>query len=1096
MIKKLCTLLLLSIVSFGYSQAGIGANPQQSKESLFFPTSSEAYAFDKVGKLPMDLFNGKANISIPIYEVKMGEFTFPIQLSYNTGGIKQNEVSSSVGLGWALSIPNTVTKNVMGKDDEFTPVYFKDYNLALQHSSVSLSGDNDKKEVLQWLYEGVYDTKPDLFTYNLPTTGGSFILNNDIGYTIPHEETKIERSNGNAVFKITDTKNNRFWLSGKNSVTTRRAQVTPQISVNLYALDSLRTNTNDYIKIEYGKNLSYTEQAKYESKIIISDGIPPGYEPFPPVNTDPPVRTDQNTNREKLITKIIFKDGEVNFRYSDDDNLNTIAGEQYRKDINSSQGVALRRIIVKNKAGRIIKDISLNYSYFESNNVNKTYPDYRLKLMNVVNNLDNTKHSFTYNEEYPLPARNSNADDYWGYFNNNISGNSGLPNAVVAPQLGVYIPTEKLPTGRNKSTNPAYAQLGVLTSIQYPTGASKNLYYESNTLESSHSFMEDAYESLGGLGNDYDPVADIPLKNSAITVPLSAYADKPGAVFEAHFGNGCLNNGNGTGGPSEVTPTFCRGTVTVDNTSRTSTGAPFTYTFPVTPSPIQLKLIRSGDCGCQISLKVKYKKTVTSIDTQHVGGLRVKKVEDVDQNNISNVYNYSYLKFNAQTSSYSSGKLKQPFQFVKSFYRVTHPEPTMGMGADYIDKGYTIENSGNAYTSYNSSNIVTYSKVTEFNDLGEIVYEYNDGSGAGNVYTNTSQPYDSWRYGMPLKITYKKNGDTLRKETFKYEFNPIKNKLSGYNNVIDDQIAFGLDVDIVPYTVGYQFGNYLSTYQVDMRPIDIYGAKIEKKQSKTTEYFQNNKVIESVTDYNYSDTDVNKPITLRSTVNTLPSGESILTTYQYAHDKANQLLIGKNMIDTPLETQTTQTMGGVSKNISKTETIYPVSLPNASAGNLILPVAAKSYDLNNNTTAYTEVTYDRYDDKGNVTQYTTKNGMPVSIIWGYNKTLPIIKVEGALYDDIKGLRYVLSAISASNQDFADSTQEPVLLGTLYDVRVDAAFQNYQVSTYTYDSLLGVTSITPPSGIREVYKYDSANRLEKVVDANGKVLKEYQYHYKN
>ena len=50
----------------------------------------------------MDLFNGKANITIPIYDIQLGDMVFPIKLSYNTGGIKQNEISSSVGLGMVI----------------------------------------------------------------------------------------------------------------------------------------------------------------------------------------------------------------------------------------------------------------------------------------------------------------------------------------------------------------------------------------------------------------------------------------------------------------------------------------------------------------------------------------------------------------------------------------------------------------------------------------------------------------------------------------------------------------------------------------------------------------------------------------------------------------------------------------------------------------------------------------------------------------------------------------------------------------------------------------------------------------------------------
>ncbi|HAO26592.1 MAG TPA: hypothetical protein DCQ68_00740 [Chryseobacterium indologenes] len=54
----------------------------------------------------------------------------------------------------------------------------------------------------------------------------------------------------------------------------------------------------------------------------------------------------------------------------------------------------------------------------------------------------------------------------------------------------------------------------------------------------------------------------------------------------------------------------------------------------------------------------------------------------------------------------------------------------------------------------------------------------------------------------------------------------------------------------------------------------------------------------------------------------------------------------------------------------------------------------------------------------------------------------------------------------------------------------------QVTTYTYDPLIGVRSITSPSGIRENYLYDSAGRLEKIIDADGRVVKEMKYNYKN
>ncbi len=141
----------------------------------------------------------------------------------------------------------------------------------------------------------------------------------------------------------------------------------------------------------------------------------------------------------------------------------------------------------------------------------------------------------------------------------------------------------------------------------------------------------------------------------------------------------------------------------------------------------------------------------------------------------------------------------------------------------------------------------------------------------------------------------------------------------------------------------------------------------------------------------------------------------------------------------------------------------------------------------------TEVTYDQYDGKGNLLQYTTKENIPTTIIWGYNSTQPIAKVTGLSYSVVSGL--ALEIIAASDADINAGTEQ-TLMDKLDAFRKNTALQNAQITTYTYDPLIGVTSITPPSGIREIYKYDSANRLESIQDVNGKIIKEFLYNYKH
>ena len=208
-------------------------------------------------------------------------------------------------------------------------------------------------------------------------------------------------------------------------------------------------------------------------------------------------------------------------------------------------------------------------------------------------------------------------------------------------------------------------------------------------------------------------------------------------------------------------------------------------------------------------------------------------------------------------------------------------------------------------------------------------------------------------------------------------------------------------------------------------------------------------------------------------------------------------MISKNMIGIPLETTTTQTIGNNTQTLSRKEVIYPPALPTSQTGNLMLPTSVLSYDLQNTTAPSTEVTYDTYDEKGNLQQYTAKDGVSTTIIWGYNKTQPIARIVGVKLSDISQ-SLIDSIVNASNNDAQTGTDasEQSLISALDLFRNNSALATYQISTYTYDPLIGVTSITPSSGIREIYKYDTANRLAKVIDVNGKVLKEYQYNYKN
>ena len=86
------------------------------------------------------------------------------------------------------------------------------------------------------------------------------------------------------------------------------------------------------------------------------------------------------------------------------------------------------------------------------------------------------------------------------------------------------------------------------------------------------------------------------------------------------------------------------------------------------------------------------------------------------------------------------------------------------------------------------------------------------------------------------------------------------------------------------------------------------------------------------------------------------------------------------------------------------------------------------------------------------------------------------------------------AITSSNFDTSETT-ENTLRTKLENLRSAFGIQA-MVTTYTYDPLIGVTSITDTRGETFFYEYDSLNRLLYIKDAQGNILKENKYNYKN
>jgi YD repeat-containing protein len=483
------------------------------------------------------------------------------------------------------------------------------------------------------------------------------------------------------------------------------------------------------------------------------------------------------------------------------------------------------------------------------------------------------------------------------------------------------------------------------------------------------------------------------------------------------------------------------------------------------------------------------------------GGLRIKKIKNIDSER-----EFFYCNdFDDIDQNISSGILMyEPF-----FYAQHQVYPTESPNSQGYSSGSTSSaNAINSKSDFLSSN-VTYTNVIEKKNDGYIFHSFYDYHDYPDYFLPGLRPGNK----LSKKVDLSFERGMIKSRTF---FNSNQTKLSEtiYNyKTLSTLIGKGIEYDFIttnwqyyhesdPISTGGFFGipqPMCLTCNSKVNPYLIHYSDKVLDYEFHTDFFSNNKTVKKLKKYYYKSpldpsyfllgkeedyVELNNPVKFKS------------TTYDYTVDMDTsdpliEDMINKNMVGVIF---ITKKFNENNIPILKIENVYG---KNSKTNFLILPIAieeTKINDIDISNEKIEKVKFDLYDNKGRILQYTTISGVPNSIIYGYNKTLPIAILEGITYSSLANLINIESIQDASDVDVDLASQE-ILLNYLDELRTNANLNNYKITTYTYDPLIGVTSITPPSGIREIYKYDSANRLQSVVDINGKILKEYQYNYK-
>jgi hypothetical protein len=515
--------------------------------------SPNAASLGKFGDIPVSYHTGIPNVSIPLYTLQDGKLSVPISLSYHAGGVKVDEMASSVGLGWALNAGGVITRTVKDKPDERHTAslqqshgYFSDYGLNYY----------DPSDGANWgsAPASTNDLEPDLFFFNFNGYSGKFYFGDDrTPYLVPEQDLKIE-------YNYPGDNTSAMWTgspglyAGTGYCIMSFTITTPDGTKYYFGVPSTQVigsfcdpiEVNSAFTLNGGSAYSQVISSWYLQKIVSSDGnsvINFNYtrDLFSTFSFSNPPMGDGNSGTQYSMVKSFVAGVRLDNIQSSTTTVSFLQGiprkdvsrwtrlgiEQNLIDYDNNTSVSLGGMQVSNTNGTCVKKYLFSQDYFtdattplpaifsstisqstdgSTINVPFHYDTYRLRLNSIQElscdgSLSIPPYTFTYFQE-PVLRLFSLSRDHWG-FNNGVTTNTALYPLLT--QSGVPVNTNG--TANRNSSWPAM-RAGSLQMITYPTGGTTTFNFEPNKFTVNNTDV-----TVGGLRiqsiNNYDPVSGV-----------------------------------------------------------------------------------------------------------------------------------------------------------------------------------------------------------------------------------------------------------------------------------------------------------------------------------------------------------------------------------------------------------------------------------------------------------------------------------------------------------------------------------------------------------------------------------------------------------
>lgn len=461
----------------------VAFSQQYNGDNTYAPPSPNAFNLAMLSNTSVNLNTGTADIRVPIAELPGRSLKVPIELQYNSSGIKVQDVPSWVGSGWSLIAGGMITRVVKGKPDEEADGYCGTNNRGEQ------AYQNYTWDYVKKLDGNDWDGEPDIFYFNYLGKSGKFILDEQgIPVPLPYSNIKIQPAIGesatpDASWIITDEDGTKY-IFGKTTASRETthyftsvvvdpdpynlgpATLVDMTFISTWYLSEIKTPNDDETV-----TFNYTSTAAIDYKYYTQQHTVTVYLKTP--------WFDGCTNQDASTKDINLEVTIQNPLYLS--SIQTAQGSAIfqtatatRQDL--SGGRALEKIIIRNLNTTAVDTYWLRTSYSMANGCSDNLCK-RLQLNKLdrqgSDNIVYPAYRFDYNP-LKLPARNAHQVDHWGYYNSNTYGSKIPDKTLPEPCPGFY-------PGADRSADSLRSRAEILERITEATGGSTEFIYQAHT---------------------------------------------------------------------------------------------------------------------------------------------------------------------------------------------------------------------------------------------------------------------------------------------------------------------------------------------------------------------------------------------------------------------------------------------------------------------------------------------------------------------------------------------------------------------------------------------------------------------------------------